>query len=49
MLPIAMAEGLTAKIANARPKNAFERKPAIDMQNEETMPASGWMTRLTIM
>ena len=44
-----MAEGLTAKMANASPKKAFDRKPAMDMQNDETTPATGWMTRLTSM
>ena len=49
MLPIAMADGLTAKMTNARPKKAFERKPAIAMQNDETMPSRGCSTRLTSM
>ncbi|MDX6525209.1 MAG: hypothetical protein QOI43_720 [Gaiellales bacterium] len=48
-MPITTKDGPSALVTNAIPKNAFESRPAIVMQNEETMPSSGLSTRLTIM
>ena len=49
IVPIMTSEGPSALVTNAMPKNAFESRPAIVMQNDEMKPSSGPSTRLTIM
>jgi hypothetical protein len=49
IVPITTKDGPSALVTNAIPKNAFESRPAIVMQNDETKPSRGPSTRLTIM
>ena len=47
--PTATQSGTMPAVITARPKNAFDSRPAVVMQKTETHPIAGWMTRLTSM